>query len=76
MAEKKLYTIPLRDAWKVSFRKRSKKAMYLIRVFAEKHMKTDSVKIGPDLNHHIWEKGIKSPPRKVKVQIVPNITDK
>lgn len=72
MVEKRLYTIPLRDAWKVSIQKRSKKCMYVIRTFVEKHMKTESVKIGTDLNHFIWEKGIKNPPRKVKIQAVPH----
>ena len=75
MAEKRLYTIPLRDAWNVSIKKRSKRAMSVIRIFAERHMKTDSVKIGAELNHLIWSRGIKNPPRKVKVQMVPKKTD-
>ncbi|MCK5593996.1 MAG: 60S ribosomal protein L31 [Candidatus Aenigmarchaeota archaeon] len=75
MAEKRLYTIPLRDAWNVSIKKRSKRAMSVIRIFAERHMKTDSVKIGAELNHLIWSRGIKNPPRKVKVQMVPAKTD-
>ncbi len=75
MAEKRLYTIPLRDAWNVAIKKRSKRAMSVIRIFAERHMKTDSVKIGAELNHLIWSRGIKNPPRKVKVQMVPTKTD-
>lgn len=75
MAEKRLYTIPLRDAWNVSIKKRSKGAMAVIRAFTAKHMKTDSVKIGSDLNHLIWSRGIKNPPRKVKVQMVPKKKD-
>lgn len=76
MAEKRLYTIPLRDAWNVSIKKRSKRAMAVIRAFTEKHMKTESVKIGLDLNHMIWSRGIKNPPRKVKVQMVPHKKEK
>ncbi|MCK5290078.1 MAG: 50S ribosomal protein L31e, partial [Candidatus Aenigmarchaeota archaeon] len=75
MADKRLYTIPLRDAWNVSIKKRSKRAMAVIRAFTVKHMKTDSVKIGSDLNHMIWSRGIKNPPRKVKVQMVPHKKD-
>ncbi|MBW6461773.1 MAG: 60S ribosomal protein L31 [DPANN group archaeon] len=75
MAEKRLYTIPLRDAWNASIKKRSKRAMSVIKIFAERHMKTDSVKIGAELNHFIWARGIKNPPRKVKVQMVPKKTD-
>ncbi len=75
MADKRLYTIPLRDAWNVSIKKRSKRAMAVIRAFTEKHMKAESVKIGSDLNHLIWSRGIKNPPRKVKVQMVPHRKD-
>ncbi|NOQ37943.1 hypothetical protein GQ472_03560 [archaeon] len=75
MADKRLYTIPLRDAWNVSIKKRSKRAMAVIRAFTEKHMKAESVKIGSDLNHLIWSRGIKNPPRKVKVQMVPHKKD-
>ncbi len=75
MADKRLYTIPLRDAWNVSIKKRSKRAMAVIRAFTEKHMKAESVKIGSDLNHLIWSRGIKNPPRKVKIQMVPHRKD-
>ncbi|MFH1127323.1 MAG: 50S ribosomal protein L31e [archaeon] len=74
MAEsnEKVYTIPLRDAWKGPCKKRSKKCMFVIREFVKRHMKTDNVKIGVELNHQIWANGIKNPPRKVKVQVVPH----
>lgn len=74
MAEsnEKVYTIPLRDAWKGPCKKRSKKCIFVIREFVKRHMKTENVKIGVELNHQIWERGIKNPPRKVKVQVVPH----
>lgn len=65
----KIFIIPLRDAWKISFRKRSKKAITVIKEFTVKNMKADSVKIGQDLNKLIWQRGEKSPPRQVKVQM-------
>lgn len=68
----KIYTIPLRDAWKGPCKKRAKKCSYIIREFVKRHMKTENVKIGTELNHDIWKQGIKSPPRKVKVQVVPH----
>ena len=68
----KVYTIPLRDAWKGACKKRAKKCMYVIREFVKRHTKIETVKIGPELNHEIWNKGIKNPPRKVKVQVVPH----
>ncbi len=68
----KVYTIPLRDAWKGPCKKRAKKCMYVIREFVKRHMKTEKVKIGTALNHEIWKRGIKNPPRKLKVQVVPH----
>ena len=70
--DEKVYTIPLRDAWKGPCKKRAKKCMYVIREFVKRHMKTEKVKIGTALNHEIWCRGIKNPPRKLKVQVVPH----
>lgn len=80
MAEVKtprLYTIPLQAAWKVPYKRRAKKAVALIQKFATRHMKADekSVRVGPALNDAVWARGIKFPPRKVKVQIVPQEID-
>jgi len=80
MAEVKtqrLYTIPLTDAWKVPYKRRAKKAVALIQKFAERHMKADpkNVRVGTQLNEAIWARGIKFPPRKVKVQAVPQEID-
>ncbi|MCK5698241.1 MAG: 60S ribosomal protein L31 [Candidatus Aenigmarchaeota archaeon] len=68
----KVYTIPLRDAWKGPCKKRAKKCLYVIREFVKRHMKTEKVKVGTALNHEIWCRGIKNPPRKLKVQVVPH----
>lgn len=66
----KVYTIPLRDAWKGAYKYRAKKSMYVIREFVKRHTKTENVRIGQELNHEIWENGRKNPPRRVKVQVV------
>jgi hypothetical protein len=33
-------------------------------------MKSDNIKVGTNLNMKIWERGIKSPPHKIKVSAV------
>lgn len=66
----KIYTIPLRDAWKGAYKYRAKKSIFVIREFVKRHAKTENVKIGQELNQEIWENGRKNPPRKVKVQVV------
>ena len=70
----RLYVIPLTDAWKAAYKRRAKKSVAVIKQFASKHMKKDlkAVKIGSKLNDLVWSRGIKSPPRKVKVRVLNN----
>lgn len=68
MTLERTYTIPLRKEWlKTPLYKRAKKAVAAVRQFTAKHMKTQTVLIGPKLNLKIWERGIKNPPCRVKV---------
>ena len=69
MAEEKISTIPLRDAYKAPRPVRARKAMTYLKDYLKKHLKTDVVLIGPGLNHEVWSRGIKKPPRKVKVTV-------
>lgn len=71
MAEEKQFTIPLRKEFsKGPSYKRSEKAIKAIREFIERHMKTDDVKIGKNLNLKIFERGRKHPPPRIKVKAV------
>jgi large subunit ribosomal protein L31e len=71
MATERTYIIPLRKEWlKNPKYKRAKKAIRAIQEFLAKHMKSDNVKIGNNLNLKIWEHGIKNPPHKIKVSVV------
>lgn len=64
------YNVPLRKEFlKVPPYKRAKKAVKALREFVVKHMKSDNVNIGADVNYLIWKKGIKSPPHHVKVVV-------
>src|SRR3989344_6014864 len=66
----RLYTIPLRKEFlKVPRYIRTRKAIKAIRSFAQKHMKTQVVKIGPYLNELMLSRGRKNPPHKVQVRI-------
>jgi large subunit ribosomal protein L31e len=48
---------------------RSKRAINMIREYARHHMKTEDVRIDEDLAHLVWKRGIKHPPRKVRVRM-------
>lgn len=64
----KVYTIPLGDVYKQPWSKRAKKAVRMVREFLERHTKKE-VKIAGDVNEAIWSRGMKHPPRKIRVNV-------
>jgi len=72
MAEEKterIYTIPLKDAYKAPRTVRARKAMTYLKYYLKKHLKTEDFSIGPGLNHEVWARGIKKPPKRVKIVV-------
>ena len=67
----RIYTIKLGKAYEKPRTKRARYAILLIKKFVEKHFRVekDMVLIDQNLNEVIWERGIKRPPRKVRVLI-------
>ena len=65
----RVYTINLGKVILSQSQHRSVRAINMIREFARHHMKTEIIKIEEDLAHQIWSKGVRSPPRKVKVRM-------
>jgi large subunit ribosomal protein L31e len=66
-----VYTIPLGKAHRTKpIYKRTSKAITFIIKYLQRHTKSDNVKIGEDLNRHLWAKGAKKPPRKVQIKAV------
>ena len=41
----------------------------MIKEFARHHMKVEDIKIEEDLAHQVWAKGVRSPPRKIRVRM-------
>ena len=48
---------------------RAPRAINMIREFARHHMKTEDIRIEEDVAHQIWSKGVRSPPRKIRVRM-------
>mmetsp|Transcript_2761 Transcript_2761/g.6197 ORF Transcript_2761/g.6197 Transcript_2761/m.6197 type:complete len:114 (+) Transcript_2761:218-559(+) len=64
------YTINLGKALHgVNFKQRAPKAVTAVKKFASKVMKTTDVRVDVKLNKHIWSKGIRNVPRRIRVQI-------
>lgn len=69
MAElKREYVVPLRRKSRFAPKwRRSKKAVSVLREFIQKHMKTEHVIVGEELNEFLWARGARHPPGKVSV---------
>lgn len=65
----RLYVIPLGDAYEASRTRRAKKAISIIRKFAQRHMKGEDVKISEGVNQVVWSRGAEKPPRRITVLI-------
>jgi len=66
----RVYTINLGKAWLTPVHKRTDRVVNMVKEFAQKHMKSDDVKLDQDLNRQIWSRGKTNPPRKVRVKMV------
>jgi len=65
----RVYTIPLGKVLLSQSQHRAVRAINMIREFARKHMKTQEIKIDEEVAHLIWSRGVRSPPRKIRVRM-------
>lgn len=65
----RIYTVPLGRAWIAQKYRRAEKAIFVLKQFTERHMKPTDIIIDPSVNEAIWARGIKSPPRKIRVKM-------
>jgi len=80
IVEERVYTVPLGKAWIMPPRKRSPRAMRMVRAFVTKHMKLEAEKgeeeeeeprklvISNEVNEKVWARGVEKPPRKIRVR--------
>jgi len=81
IVEERTYTVPLSRALNRPPKKRSPRAMQLLKAFIIKHMKLEmkvseeeeeeelpQLIISQEVNEKIWDRGIEKPPRKIRVR--------
>jgi len=81
IVEERFYTIPLAKASIRPPKKRAPRAIQMIRAFITKHMKLEmkveeeeeeeelpKLIISKEVNEKVWDRGIKKPPRKIRVR--------
>ena len=65
----RVYTINLGKVLLSQSQHRAVRAINMIKEFARHHMKVEEIKIEEDLAHQIWAKGVRRPPRKIRVRM-------
>ena len=65
----RVYTINLGKVLLSPNNQRAKRAINMIREFATRHMKSENIKIEEDVSHLVWARGIRHPPRKIRVKL-------
>ena len=65
----RVYTVNLGKVLLSPDNQRAKRAVNMIKEFARHHMKMEQVKLEEDVSHLLWSKGIKHPPRKIRVRM-------
>ncbi len=67
----RVYTINLGKVLLSQSQHRAVRAINMIREFARHHMKVEKIKIDEDLAQLIWARGVRRPPRKIRVRMNP-----
>ncbi len=65
----RVYTINLGKVLLSPNNQRAKRAINMVKEFARRHMKNDQIKLEEGLSHQIWQRGIRHPPRKIRVKM-------
>lgn len=67
----RVYNIPVRKEFlRAPKHKRANRTVSAVRMFLQKHMKSEDVRLGNHINLAIWERGRKQPPHHVKVTAI------
>ncbi len=67
---KRIHTIPLYRVYWGRRRNRAKRAIRIIREYVMRHFKqAEEIVISNEVNEFVWSRGIEKPPRRVKVTV-------
>jgi large subunit ribosomal protein L31e len=71
----RIYTVNLSKAWDTPKYRRTDRVINIIKEFTQRHMQTNKIKIDQDLNRHIWSRGKRNPPRKIRLRMIKEDDD-
>jgi len=67
--EERVYTVPLKKAWRTPRPLRTPRAIRVLKEFVIRHMKAEEVKLSQEVNNFIWSRGIEKPPRRIRIRV-------
>ncbi len=70
IVEERIYTIPLQRAWISPRKKRTPRAVRLVKTFIQRHMKPEDLVMSNEVNEKLWSRSIQKPPRRIRVRAV------
>ena len=65
----RVYTVNLGKVLLSPNNQRAKRAVNMIKEFARHHLKIEQVKLEEDVSHLLWARGIRHPPRKIRLRM-------
>ena len=71
--DERIYIVPLYKSRHGPRTKWAKKSIRFLRKFMTRHFKPEALIISRDVNEKIWSRGMKKPPRKIKIRATKNI---
>lgn len=75
VVEEKVFTIPLKHAWIAPIKKRTPRAIRILKDFMKKNMKSESLILSGEVNEYIWSRGIEGTPSRIRVRAVRDKED-
>ena len=70
--EERVYTVPLGPIRAGRGYRRTPRAVKALRRHVMKHMKTDRVALTKEVNELLWKRGIRMPPRRIRIRAARN----
>jgi large subunit ribosomal protein L31e len=70
VVEEKVFKIPLDRAWIAPIKRRTPRAVRLLRAFLQRHMKPEMIVISREVNEAIWRRGIEGAPRHIMIRAI------
>ncbi|MEM2094145.1 MAG: 50S ribosomal protein L31e [Candidatus Bathyarchaeia archaeon] len=68
--EERVYIVPLfKKLRSTPAKKRTRRAVRVLREFVSRHMSSDAVAISDEVNKFLWRRSVERPPRHIRIKV-------